>query len=152
MVAPPPALPGARPTLPRFCPEGATGVFRTLRHLSGLFLHGRELAQPLEDLDRSSRLRPTRVIRIGVDRTDDAVPIDHEAGRNGKPPGPVTVAPRQVDAEPEIEGLRLFGLARRPRHLRRNDDEAGTGRRTIAGRACCRASSSALQYGHQRPR
>src|SRR6266508_2371360 len=113
-------------------------------------------AQASEDLHRPGRFRPPRVVGIGVDRADHALAIDHESGRDGQPPGPVTVAARQVDAELEVDlaqvvgqredqavrlghpvaevtqqlerqRLRLLGLAGRARDLRRDDGQGGAG-------------------------
>jgi hypothetical protein len=66
-------------------------------------------AQPPEDLHRPGRLRPSRVIGIGVDGADDALTVDHEPGRDGEPPGAVAVTPRQVDAELEIDRAQVVG-------------------------------------------
>src|SRR5215510_10892575 len=109
--------------------------------------------QLLEDFHRVGRLRPARVVRVGVGRADDAPWIDDEASRDGEPPRAVTVALSEVDAELRVdlaqivgqgedqavgfgnaiaevaqhlegECLGLLGLARRPRDLRRDDGQA----------------------------
>src|SRR5712692_11545064 len=112
--------------------------------------------QSLEDLHGPGWLRPPRIVRVGVDRADAALAINHEPGRDGQPPGAVTVATGQIDAELEVDlaevvgeredqavlfgdliagvtqhlvckRLRLLGLAWRALPLGRDDGEGGAG-------------------------
>src|SRR5688572_24124852 len=55
--------------------------------------------QTAQDLHRLGGLRPSRVVGVGVDRADDALPVDDEASRHRQAPGAVPIAPGQVDAE-----------------------------------------------------
>src|SRR5712691_1338079 len=113
-------------------------------------------SQFLERLHCLRRLRPSRVVGIGVRRANDTLAVDHEAGGDGQAPCAVAIASGQVDAELLIDGLkiggqregetvglrslvaevaqhlererlRLFRLACGARHLGRDDHQAGPG-------------------------
>src|SRR5262249_32332857 len=132
-------------------PAGASATFLTISSMTDLLR-----AQALEDLNGPGRLRSPRVVRVGVDRANDTLTIDDESGRNGESPGSITVALGQVDSELQVDlaqvvgqredeavglphavaeiaqrlerqRLGLLGLARRARHLRRDDGKRGAG-------------------------